>query len=107
MRFPAVILTALAVFVIQPGLYAQSFHDTCDTHSWVAINQELTGKDSALCEGVANLAAGKPASGREILLQVIREAPRSDAAYEAHEALLSFYARAGQFRSAAPRSEHY
>jgi hypothetical protein len=70
-------------------------------HSWAAVSQELGGRSSKLCEGVADVAAGKPAIGREVLLRVIKDAPRSDAAYEAHEALLSFYGRTGQFRKAA------
>jgi predicted aspartyl protease len=80
---------------------AAQFQDTCNTHDLAALVDEAAGKSSRLCQGVAELSMGRLEIGSNILREVIKQAPRSDAAFEAHERLVGMFARAGQVREAA------
>jgi Aspartyl protease len=100
MRTSATILLLLTLSFL-PLMASAQFHDTCNTHSWTAMNKEADGKSSLLCKGVADLAMGRSDEGRKILLRIIKQAPRSDAAFEAHERLLGLYARMGRVRKAS------
>lgn len=77
------------------------FKDTCDTHHWKELQDEEAGKSSLLCQGVAYLAMGRADEGRRILSQIVKQSPHSDAAFEAQERLLGYYARTGQMREAS------
>jgi len=93
-------LLALAICLISLRAFGQ-YHDSCIAHDWVGINQEAAGSSGLLCQGVADIALDRSTQGRRILLQVIKSAPRSDSAFEAHEALSTLYERTGQVRKAA------
>ncbi len=100
MRTPALGLVALAASFF-PLMACAQFHDTCDTHSLTAMKREAVGGSSLLCQGVADIALGRSDEGRRILLRVVKGAPRSDAAFEAHERLLGLYARLGRVHEAS------
>jgi predicted aspartyl protease len=92
----------LLVFLFSAESKASAqFHDTCNTHDLAALVDEAAGKSSRLCRGIAELAMGKSEIGSSILRDVIKQAPGSDAAFEAHERLLGMFARAGRVREAA------
>ncbi len=93
--------TMLALSILLAPAAKAQFHDTCDTHHWMDVNQEASGRSSLLCQGVAEIALGRSAQGRRILLRVIQQAPSSDAAFEAHERLLGLYVRLGRVREAS------
>jgi len=96
----ATTLLTLAICLISPRAFGQ-FHNSCNAHDWAGIKQEAAGSSTLLCQGVANIALGRPALGRKILLRVIKSAPHSDSAFEAYGALLSLYERTGQVRKAS------
>lgn len=99
MRSTAVLSIVLSFLF--PTFLRGQFRDTCDTHSWAGLKGEANGSSSMLCKGVAELEMGQAEEGRTILLEIIRRSPRSDAAFEAHERLLGYYARLGQVQEAS------
>jgi predicted aspartyl protease len=84
-----------------PNTAVAQFNDTCDTHSMSELRKDTVGKSTLLCQGTAYLAMGQVDKGRNILRQVVTQAPHGDAAFEAHERLLGSFARVGQMREAA------
>jgi Aspartyl protease len=89
------------LFVISLPMTAAAQDDACDTHSLLKLRKETTGRRSLLCQGVAYLAMGRIEEGRRILLDVVKQAPHGNAAFEAHERLLGYFTRMGQMREAA------
>ena len=72
-----------------------------DGHHWFALrNLVMRGKISGFYRGAVECAFNRPKAAREDLATVIRNAPHSADAYEAHSMLAGMYLRSGQFREA-------
>jgi predicted aspartyl protease len=97
----ATAVLSIVLSFLFPTFVRGQFHDTCETHSWSGLKVEANGGSSVLCKGVAALEMGQAERGRTLLLGIIKQSPRSDAAFEAHERLLRYYARLGRVREAS------
>ncbi len=84
-----------------PALAADKNADECDPHSW--FQQDALKRKIALpllCQGSLDASLDRRKSALHQLRQVIHSNPRGAEAYQAHETLLSFFFRVGQYREA-------
>jgi predicted aspartyl protease len=80
--------------------------DECDPHSWFQQNA-LQGRTylPLLCRGILDASFDRRKSALHKLRRVIDSNPHGAEAYQAHETLLSFFFRVGQYREALEQAD--
>ena len=97
----AVGLVITATSFLVAGEYETNVRSLYDGHHWFALrNLVMRGKISGFYRGAVECAFNQPKAAKEDLAAVIRNAPHSAEAYEAHSLLAGLYLRSGQFREA-------
>jgi hypothetical protein len=96
------ILFACIVFPIAHQAVLAQNGSPCGNGDWFAVQKvQVQGeKLSLLCQGELDAAADRRALAERELVTVIKQAPQSLDAYEAHSALSHFYLRIGRFHDA-------
>ncbi len=93
-----IILSASPVFAADAG--------RCDSHDW--FQQNAVAEKRAvplLCQGSLDASFDRRQSALHKLRQVIETNPHGAEAYQAHETLLSFFFRVGQYREALKQTD--
>jgi predicted aspartyl protease len=72
----------------------------CDSHNWFQQRPLVTEPVPLLCQGIIDASFDRRKSALKTLHRVIESDPYGADAYQAHEALLSLFFRAGQYREA-------
>jgi predicted aspartyl protease len=94
-------LIITATSFLGAGEHETSVRSLYDAHHWFALrNLVMRGKISGFYRGAVECAFNRPKAAKEDLAAVIRNAPHSADAYEAHSLLAGLYLRSGQFRGA-------
>jgi predicted aspartyl protease len=97
---------AVGLIITATSLLAAGEHETnvrslYDGHHWFALrNLVMRGRISGFYRGAVECTFNRPKAAQEDLGAVIRNAPHSADAYEAHSLLAGLYLRSGQFREA-------
>ncbi len=98
----SVVLMSLAC----DSLSAQNIPDSCGVRDWFRLREKVAqGGSSLLCTGVVDVAFEHRSEAERELKEVIRKAPQSDDALDAHRTLVSLYFRHGQYREALAQTE--
>ena len=88
------------------SLSAQNIPDSCGVRDWFQFQEELTQSDhSLLCRGAMDFGFDHRTQAARELKEIIRKAPHSENALEAHQMLVSLYFRHGQYRAAIAQAE--
>lgn len=94
-------LIITATSFLGAGEHETNVRSLYDAHHWFALrNLVMRGKISGFYRGAVECAFNRPQAAKEDLAAVIRNAPHSADAYEAHSLLAGLYLRSGQFRGA-------
>ena len=94
-------LIITATSFLGAGGHETNVRSLYDAHHWFALrNLVIRGKISGFYRGAVECAFNRPKAAKEDLATVIRNAPHSAEAYEAHSMLAGLYLRSGQFREA-------
>jgi predicted aspartyl protease len=75
----------------------ETFRPLATTHRWFELRAAASARSSPLIRGALAAAFNDPATAEPLLLGVIRDQPRSDAADDAYALLAYVYLRTGQY----------
>jgi predicted aspartyl protease len=104
MRLRQITFLGLVILLASPVFAADA--DQCDSHEWFQ-QSTLTGRKAAslLCQGSLDASFDRRKSALHRLRRVIESDPHGAEAYQAHETLLSFFFRVGQYRKALEQAD--
>lgn len=101
---PAILAILIITISFSNRLLAEAA--SCAEHSWFTVDHQHIRSDATeLCNGLLDASFDRRENAFRRLRHVIKESPHGHQAYEAHEALLSLFFRAGQYREALDEAD--
>lgn len=92
------------VFLTAAPIFAADVNQ-CDSHNWFQQSPSGIKAVPLVCQGSLDASFDRRRSALHRLRRVIELNPRGSEAYQAHEALLSFFFRVGQYREALRQAD--